>query len=348
MAFRFFRRIRIAPGISINLSKSGASVSMGPRGAKFTLGPRGTRKTVGIPGTGLYWYEENRSGNAGRGGRSGRGGRRTAPEPAVRPEDRLDLGFFQRLFTPAGEEAFVDGMRELVQGDEQAALDRLGGAAHLADGAFVAGLLALKNDRLADAEHHLLEASRAPQELGQLFRKYGLAARALLSVTDEITASIEVDSRGILLALAEVYQEQGRWEEALTQLRTAHRSSPEDVGIRLSLAEILVEDAGDEAALKEAVSLTDDSDNVSALHAALLLYKGKALHRLGLNTAARDALTASLRRKKDRPEDLLREARYERALVYEKLGRKKRSREELEKLYGEDPEFEDVAKRLGL
>jgi len=48
MAFRFWRRIRIAPGVTLNLSKSGGSLSFGPRGAKFTIGPRGNRATVGI------------------------------------------------------------------------------------------------------------------------------------------------------------------------------------------------------------------------------------------------------------------------------------------------------------
>src|SRR5467141_580941 len=55
MPLRFFRRIRIAPGVSVNLSRSGASVSVGPRGAKVTVGPRGVRKTVGLPGTGVFY-----------------------------------------------------------------------------------------------------------------------------------------------------------------------------------------------------------------------------------------------------------------------------------------------------
>jgi Protein of unknown function (DUF4236) len=53
--FRLFRRIKIAPGVTINVSKSGLSTSFGPRGAKITVGKRGVRKTVGIPGTGLYY-----------------------------------------------------------------------------------------------------------------------------------------------------------------------------------------------------------------------------------------------------------------------------------------------------
>jgi Protein of unknown function (DUF4236) len=55
MPLRFFRRIRIAPGLTVNVSKSGASVSVGPRGAKLTVGRRGVRRTVGLPGTGLYY-----------------------------------------------------------------------------------------------------------------------------------------------------------------------------------------------------------------------------------------------------------------------------------------------------
>ena len=60
MAFRLFRRIKIAPGITLNLSKSGLSASAGVRGARVTLGPRGVRRTVGIPGTGIS-YTENSS-----------------------------------------------------------------------------------------------------------------------------------------------------------------------------------------------------------------------------------------------------------------------------------------------
>ncbi len=57
MRFRFFRRIRIIPGLRLNLSKSGVSASIGTRGAWFTIGRKGTRTTVGLPGTGLYWTE---------------------------------------------------------------------------------------------------------------------------------------------------------------------------------------------------------------------------------------------------------------------------------------------------
>ena len=46
------------------------------------------------------------------------------------------------------------------------------------------------------------------------------------------------------------------------------------------------------------VRLTGSIENETPIHAALMLYKAKALRHLGLATAARDTLTAALRRKK--------------------------------------------------
>ena len=51
----------------------------------------------------------------------------------VRPEDRLTLGFFERLVTP-DDEALVDGCRELVLGSGGKALEHLRRAVHVADG----------------------------------------------------------------------------------------------------------------------------------------------------------------------------------------------------------------------
>jgi hypothetical protein len=57
MGFRFRRSIKIAPGVRINLSKSGVSTSIGTRGAHVTVGHGKVRETVGIPGTGLSYTE---------------------------------------------------------------------------------------------------------------------------------------------------------------------------------------------------------------------------------------------------------------------------------------------------
>ena len=159
MGFRFFRRLRLAPGVYVNLSKSGPSVSFGPRGAKITVGGvRGPRATVGLPGTGIYYTMTL--------------GKRSSPPAArVPPESRLSIGFFARLLTPADEEAFVDGLREVVAGDHARAYQHLQQASHLADGAFLAGITAMKLGRLEEAAVHLKIAAVDSSDLGKCFRK---------------------------------------------------------------------------------------------------------------------------------------------------------------------------------
>ncbi|XKE44223.1 DUF4236 domain-containing protein [Halomonas organivorans] len=71
MGFRFQRRITLAPGLRLNLSKRGLGLSVGPRGASLSVGPSGMHGHAGIPGTGLAYRQklnsrnrrENRSGN---------------------------------------------------------------------------------------------------------------------------------------------------------------------------------------------------------------------------------------------------------------------------------------------
>jgi len=56
MGVRFQKRIRIFPGVYINLSKSGVSASVGGKGATVNVGSTGRRMvTIGIPGTGLSY-----------------------------------------------------------------------------------------------------------------------------------------------------------------------------------------------------------------------------------------------------------------------------------------------------
>jgi hypothetical protein len=53
--FRVYRRVKVLPGVHVNLSRSGPSLTLGARGAHVTFGKRGVTRTIGIPGTGVYW-----------------------------------------------------------------------------------------------------------------------------------------------------------------------------------------------------------------------------------------------------------------------------------------------------
>lgn len=64
MGFRLYRRVRIAPGIRLNLGTRGASMSFGHRGCWYTTGAHGRRTaTLGFPGTGLR-YTTSSSGSS--------------------------------------------------------------------------------------------------------------------------------------------------------------------------------------------------------------------------------------------------------------------------------------------
>jgi hypothetical protein len=54
MAWSFRRRIKVIPGVYLNVSKRGVSTTVGVRGASLNIRGDGTYANVGIPGTGLY------------------------------------------------------------------------------------------------------------------------------------------------------------------------------------------------------------------------------------------------------------------------------------------------------
>ena len=55
MGLRFYKRVHLFPGVSVNVSKSGPSLTVGMRGAHMTVGRGGITRTVGLPGTGIYY-----------------------------------------------------------------------------------------------------------------------------------------------------------------------------------------------------------------------------------------------------------------------------------------------------
>jgi hypothetical protein len=58
MGLRFQRRVKVFPGVRLNLSTSGVGVSVGGRGAHVGITARGQRYTsIGVPGAGISWRE---------------------------------------------------------------------------------------------------------------------------------------------------------------------------------------------------------------------------------------------------------------------------------------------------
>ncbi len=345
MPFRFFRRFKVAPGVTMNLSKSGPSLSFGPRGAKVTVGSKGVRKTIGAPGTGLFYTEHSSWGSSK--GRKGQGG--SVPDSSNQAMHKLDLGFFKRIFTPKNEQDFVDGLKAYIQGNEVLALEKLSQCGEMADSLFMAGFIALKKEKYDLALKLFKQAYVNMAGLGQTFSKYGLDLTLSLPLTHDIDAFIKPRLRGLLLGMAEAHKEQKNMLQALEVLKELRDLEPKDVVIKVSLTELLLEVSPDDPmVLKDIVQMTADVRNDSSAHAALMLYKARALKGLKMYVPVRDTLTAALRKKKDRSQEILMALQYERALIYEAMGNKTRYRQDMEKLFVLDPGYEDVAERLGI
>lgn len=362
--FRFKKEIQIAPWLRLNLSKSGISASVGPRGAHVNVGKNGSFLNLDLPGTGAYYRTkiDNKGlpeilGSAPAKEPATKAPKTTAKESTDKRDakqvemapPKLDIGFWERITAPSSELDLKEAMKALSLGDEETAYKRAREAANTADGAFLAGFLALRQQDYLEAEKYLNAALQMRQELGAHFNKYGIDAIVELPITQDISTEIGPDVRGVLLALVDVEQQLGKPDAAVHMLEQLHEMDPEDLMIRLRLAEMydtLYPDS--EEMQKRIIELAEDVSNLSPIHAGLMLYRARALRKLGLIDAATDTLTRALRKKTDYPRDLLHALRYERAVILEATGDEKRAHAEFEKIYAEAPNFEDVAAKIGL
>ncbi|WP_455137958.1 DUF4236 domain-containing protein [Thermophilibacter sp.] len=64
MGWRFRKTIKIAPGVKLNVSKSGVSTTIGTRGASVNIGKRGVYRNLSIPGTRIYRRDKIADGHA--------------------------------------------------------------------------------------------------------------------------------------------------------------------------------------------------------------------------------------------------------------------------------------------
>lgn len=102
MGLRMHKSFKVAPGVRVNVSKSGLGASFGVRGARYSVhSSRRQRTTVGLPGTGISHVTASSSRGTARGGSGscrGTPAKRSAP---VASPSRPKPG----LFAPKGEKA---------------------------------------------------------------------------------------------------------------------------------------------------------------------------------------------------------------------------------------------------
>jgi hypothetical protein len=135
-------------------------------------------------------------------------------------------GLLSRRTPP--RDALMQTCRALTRGNDREALQHVRGAVHLPDGAYTAGLLALKQDRLHAAETWLRAALEGASRLGRNFQKKSVLFSIRIPITDDLSVEVEPNRAGATLALAATYHKQGRLPEARGLLRAYESDHPGD------------------------------------------------------------------------------------------------------------------------
>ena len=333
MGFRFGKSIRLGKHVRLNVSKSGIGVSAGVKGFRIGTGPRGTRVTSSIPGTGLRYTQQ-----LGTGSRSRQ--QQSSSPPSVSIPKLPSAG----LFAPSHEKEFRNALENHLRGQTDQALQHFLKAAPQEPSAaiFAAIILSAKADGQAQATALLENVVQSDSEFPTaLMQKYLGDAAVKIRITPSVEATVPVDGLGATLALAELYQEQDRIEDAIGLLEEIDELAGEPV-LTLSLCELYASRGLWDGIVERAKQVPIEDD--VTLEIAILY--GRAMQEKNLHEAAISVFSSALKKKKGRFPELLREAAYWRAVSYEAVGKKSQAKKEFQKIYAEAPDFRDAAQRI--
>jgi tetratricopeptide (TPR) repeat protein len=332
VGFRARKSIKLGPGVRLNVSHRGAGVRVGGRGGGVSVNTSGRRSaSVGIPGSGVGYSKQWSKG----GGQRSRAAAAPVAPPAPPKPGLLASGYEKAFHKAVNAYARGEAAEALRLFKESSARDTKDKA--LADDLFV-GIIAAQTGEDATAIPALEKVVNSDQELpDELMAKYVPGGGASIPVTENVAVAVPFGSLAAALILAEVYQRNGRTEEAIGLMQQLVEVA-DDPFLVLSLCDLYAEvEAWDE--LVDMAAGTANEDDVSL---QVRLYQARAFEAQGMRDAALEAYKDALKSKK-RDEDLLKEARYARGRLYIEMGKKAQARKELERLYAEDPKFRDVA-----
>jgi len=271
----------------------------------------------------------------------------TAGAPKAEALDLRPPGLVEGLFMSEAERLFDTGVYHLWNGRPEEAVHCF--AALLAkepgsgEGHFLAGLAERVLGNVQAAIEHLESALDSDDPLpGPWIQRHAAGLTYDLPITAIYTATLGLDEIAAALTLAELYQIQGRLSEAITTLEIAAEALPDEPLLKLSLGELYVIAGEDENAIRLLAPI-QGSDNLSL---ACRVYYAQALWHKGLFDAALEVADEELRRTAGRDPELLRDMRYVRALALEGKGQLVQARREWQRLYAQDPNYRDVARRV--
>jgi tetratricopeptide (TPR) repeat protein len=335
---RVRRSVRIGSGVKLNLNKRSVGVTVGGRGAHYSVNSRGQRTTsVGLPGTGISYVDRSTARQRSRRANTGR-----VNTPVARPAAPPHPGLFARHF----ERAFYRGIQKLNAGEARPALaafveaDQSDDTHQAISPALLAGLLNYQLDDPQSAIPYLERVTTSAEEVpDRLMAKYG-GQLIIDLVIGGIPFRLLVDSAAASMVLAECYRATGRLQEAIGLVQQLYEHKP-DEHLLLMLCS-MYRQARD---WDEIVHITAGTTNRDDLTLVLRIVQAEAMEKQGLPDAALEVYRDALKSKRRSP-DLLKEARYGRASLYLRTGKRGMARRDLSRLYADDPEYKDVAQLL--
>ena len=349
MSIRFRRSMKLMPGVRLNFSKSTVGLSFGIPGARYTINSKGRRTvSAGIPGTGLYATETLSSGSRSK---------RASSEPVKtreveQSELRESMGSVipsPSFFSSKAEKALSAFLLDVYHREHpDTASEVIAKAKALrADHEelrypleLITFIHAITDPELRDEGKSWADGlwkNRSTIFADKLVVKYLSAIYPQTRITPGIWVFLPYNEELFGFIYAEVLQDSGRYEDALNVLSELNP----DPLVAVSIADI-------EISMKNfdgAIQTTEDIENEDDITAMLLTLRGIAFRGKGLHEAALECFKRALA-KKDRSQELLHRARFERADTYIALGKKAMAVKDLEKILVDEPTYEGVVEKL--
>ncbi len=330
MSIRFRRSMKIAPGLRLNFSKSALGLSFGVPGARVSVNTKGDIYTsAGIPGSGLYAVER-------RSLRKGKGrARNTRPEPGELIEPVPSPG----LFAPRRKVALFQALKIGTIEEIAKVGAKYPEIKHITDAFILPRQLSGTSTDLTGLVKMASEiwSRRSELEEDALFTEYTKGMEFSLHIAPGVSFPLQYGITALGLSYVELLQLQGKYEEALKVAESLEANQ----ATALSVCENEIQ----LGKWQDVIDTTDDIENEDEATALLLIYRAIALRETGLFDAAIETLRLA-RSSKKRHEDVLNKALFERAITYEKQGKKANAKKDLEKILATDSDFPGVMEKL--
>lgn len=270
MGFRFYKRLKILPGITLNLNKKSASISIGTKGAKFTIGPKGNHITLGIPGTGLFYTEK-----------LDKKPKTSSKSLKMNQSNPLELRDYLNKTTTQPTNFLLEGIIAYQKGNLDKALEYFEQDQHL-ESKFLLGLIYIRKNDYEKALKYFksIEENKNKKEIGKELEKIQIQPIIKFSISKEIIIETTINLITVYLILTEIYQYFSDLENAFFYLQKAYNLQPDNLFIKLSFVELLYDFAlkkNEHTYLKKIIAMTENLQPENFIYSGILFYRALAL-----------------------------------------------------------------------